>query len=62
MPMPLNFTGIGFIRGPDGSAPWFRTCCGVLRDIACTALYLASDESTFCNGSELVVDGGFYAM
>jgi len=35
---------------------------GVARDIAYAALYLASDESTFCTGSELVVDGGFYAM
>lgn len=35
---------------------------GVARDIAYAALYLASDESSFCTGSELVVDGGFYAM
>ncbi len=35
---------------------------GKARDIAYAALYLASDESTFCNGAELVVDGGFYAM
>jgi len=35
---------------------------GVARDIANAALYFASDESSFCNGAELVVDGGFYAM
>ncbi|HDP33482.1 MAG TPA: SDR family oxidoreductase, partial [Candidatus Hydrogenedentes bacterium] len=35
---------------------------GNARDIAYAALYLASDESTFCNGAELVMDGGFYAM
>jgi len=35
---------------------------GVARDIANAALFLASDESTFMTGTELVVDGGFYAM
>ena len=34
---------------------------GIARDIAYAALYFASDESTFCNGAELVVDGGFFA-
>ena len=33
---------------------------GVARDIVNAALFFASDESSFCNGSELVVDGGFY--
>ena len=35
---------------------------GLPRDIANAALFLASDESTWINGSELVIDGGFYAM
>lgn len=35
---------------------------GVPRDIANVALFLASDEAEWMNGSELVMDGGFYAM
>lgn len=35
---------------------------GQPRDIAQAALFLASDESSWMNGAELVVDGGFYAM
>ena len=34
---------------------------GTPLDIANAALFLASDESSFMTGSELVVDGGFYA-
>lgn len=35
---------------------------GQPEDIANAALFLASDESSWMNGSEMVVDGGFYAM
>jgi NAD(P)-dependent dehydrogenase (short-subunit alcohol dehydrogenase family) len=35
---------------------------GTPRDIANVALFLASDEAQWMNGSELVMDGGFFAM
>ena len=35
---------------------------GDAEDIALGVLYLASDESSFITGSELVIDGGFSAQ
>jgi NAD(P)-dependent dehydrogenase (short-subunit alcohol dehydrogenase family) len=35
---------------------------GQPQDIAYAALYLASDESSWVTGSELVVDGGYTAQ
>jgi len=34
---------------------------GTARDIANAALFLASDESAWMTGAEMVIDGGFYA-
>src|SRR5262245_29805243 len=34
---------------------------GQARDIAYAALYLASDESSFMTGAEMIIDGGFMA-
>ena len=35
---------------------------GEPNDVAYGVLYLASDESTFVTGSELVIDGGYTAQ
>ncbi len=53
---PLNTENkINHARIPLGRA-------GVPDDIAYGVLYLASDESSFVTGSELVIDGGFLAQ
>jgi NAD(P)-dependent dehydrogenase (short-subunit alcohol dehydrogenase family) len=35
---------------------------GVSEDVALGVLYLASDESSFVTGSELIIDGGYTAQ
>jgi NAD(P)-dependent dehydrogenase (short-subunit alcohol dehydrogenase family) len=54
------------IRDPQRSGDWVQTLVervplgrlGTSEDIAYGVLYLASDESSFVTGSELVIDGG----
>ena len=43
----------------NGRQPW--PDAGHPRDIAAGALYLASDESRFCTGTTLLIDGGLLA-
>jgi len=46
-------------KGMEAGTPYPRL--GQPEDIACAALYLASDESDFVTGHTLVVDGGWIA-
>ncbi len=43
-----------------GETPMGRL--GTPEDVAYGILYLASDESSFMTGAELVIDGGFLAQ
>jgi len=47
----------GFLKGHSDVAPIGRV--GLPSDIAEAVLFLASDKSSFVNGAELFVDGGF---
>ncbi len=35
---------------------------GTPEEVAQLALYLASDDSTFCTGAPFIIDGGFVAV
>jgi NAD(P)-dependent dehydrogenase (short-subunit alcohol dehydrogenase family) len=48
----------------DDPSTWFLPPLGrigVAEDVANAAVFLASDESSFCTGTTLVVDGGMRA-
>ena len=48
-----------WLKGVSDSIPMGRF--GEAEEIAYAALFLASDESSYMTGAELVIDGGFYA-
>jgi len=53
------------LADPERSQKWANDTPlgrrGVPEDVAYGVLFLASDESSFMTGSELVIDGGFTA-
>jgi 3alpha(or 20beta)-hydroxysteroid dehydrogenase len=53
---PLDLSDIGERRGGTPRLPLGRSRGPV--DVAGAALFFASDDSSFCTGTELVVDGG----
>jgi len=58
-PMAHEFVDAGVLEQVESRIPMgFMAKAG---DVANLALFLASDESSYCTGSEFIVDGGFTA-
>jgi len=63
---PMLQTMVASARNPEKTLALYRAAAPLGRlarpfDVAQTVLFLASDESTFTTGAELVVDGGLTA-
>ena len=56
----INAADVAQVEAFYATIPMGR--CGTAEDIAAMVLFLASDESGYVTGTELVVDGGFTAM
>ena len=58
-------TPMSAAMGDDGSSDWYKRLpiprIGTVDDIAGAVLFLASDEATYINGAELLIDGGTLA-
>lgn len=60
---PMIAPVVGALNDPDYAPTWNpmgRT--GTPQEIAYAALFLASDESSYCNGAVIVIDGGTTAV
>ena len=56
----VEFESFSVLKDLEEKIPMGRLCD--IKDVAFGILYLASDESSYVTGVELVIDGGFTAQ
>ena len=56
----MEFESFSVLKDLEEKIPMGRLCD--IKDVAFGILYLASDESSYVTGVELVIDGGFTAQ